>query len=328
MKNFWQNLPKPIFALAPMEGVTDTVFRRIINYCGRPTVYFTEFTNVDGLFSKGKKSVEHRLFFKPEEKPLIAQIWGMQLENYTMAAKSIVERGFDGIDINMGCPEKNVVKRGACAGLIHNPELAAQIIGATKEGAGDLPVSVKTRIGIKEIETEKWISFLLQQDLTALTVHSRTVREQSKVPAHWDQMKIVSELRNKIAPQTIILGNGDIESQEQAEQMVKQYQIDGVMIGRGIFHDPFLFNGDKKLEDLDFDERMKLLLHHSELFEAEWASGSEEPPAQRGPEKHFEILRKYYKIYTHGLPNAGELREKFMTTKNLDDVKAILKDLG
>src|SRR5687768_11428242 len=120
MKSFWKDLQKPIFALAPMEGVTDTVFRRVINYCGKPSVYFTEFTNVDGLFSKGRKEVEHRLIFKKEEKPLIAQIWGMQPENYTKAAEMIVKMGFDGIDINMGCPERNVVRRGACSGLIHN----------------------------------------------------------------------------------------------------------------------------------------------------------------------------------------------------------------
>lgn len=314
MKSFWKDLPKPIFALAPMEGVTDTVFRRIINYCGRPTVYFTEFTNVDGLFSKGKEHVEHRLFFKPEEKPLVAQIWGMKPENYTKAAEKIGEMGYDGIDINMGCPEKSVVARGACAGLIHNPQLAGEIIAATKAGAGDLPVSVKTRIGIKEIETERWISFLLEQNIDALTVHLRTVREMSKVTPHYDEMGKVVSLRNKIAPETIILANGDIESHEQGKEIVNKYGIEGVMIGRGIFKNPYLF-ANKSLEDLTFEQRMELLLKHSELFEDEW-----------GQNKHFEILRKFYKIYTLGLPNASELREKLMTTKNLDQVKTILSE--
>ncbi len=314
MKNFWKDLQKPIFALAPMEGVTDTVFRRVIAECGKPTVFFTEFTNVDGLFSKGKKEVEHRLLFRPEEKPLIAQIWGMNPENYTKAAKKIVEMGFDGIDINMGCPEKGVVKRGACAGLIHHPDLAAEIIAAVKAGAGNLPVSVKTRIGIAQIETEPWISHLLKQNLDALTVHLRTAREMSKVPVHPEELPKIVELKNKISPKTILLANGDIENLDQANKMIKKYKIDGVMVGRGIFHDPFLFNGKKKLENLTFEQRMKLLLDHSQLFEEEW-----------GKNKNFAILRKFYKIYTHGLPGASTLREKLMTTKNLDDVKTVLK---
>lgn len=324
MKTFWQDLPRPIYILAPMEGVTDTVFRRVINLCGRPTVYFTEFTNVDGLFSKGKKAVEHRLFFKPEERPLIAQIWGMKPENYTLAAEKIVEMGFDGIDINMGCPEKSVVHRGACAGLIHNHTLAGEIIAATKAGAGSLPVSVKTRIGIKEIELEEWISFLLEQNIDALTVHARTVKEMSHVPAHWDQFKKVVELKDKISPTTIIIGNGDIESQKQAKDLIKKYKIDGVMVGRGIFKNPFLFAG-KSLENLSYDDRMNLLLQHSVLFEKEWALGPEDPTLGRTV-KHFEILRKFYKIYTLGLPNATDLREKLMTTKNVDDVKKIISE--
>src|SRR3989344_3336791 len=249
MKNFWHELPKPIYVLAPMEGVTDTVFRRVINYCGRPTVYFTEFTNVDGLFSKGAKQVEHRLMFTPEEKPLIAQIWGMRPENYTKAAIKIKEMGFDGIDINMGCPEKNVVKRGACAGLIHNPKLVAEIIEATKEGANSLPVSVKTRLGIGEIETEEWVSFLLKQSLNALTIHLRTAREMSGPPPHWEELPKAVALRNEINPKTILLANGDIESVTEAKEIVKKFGIDGVMIGRGIFKNPFLFEDKRRIEE-------------------------------------------------------------------------------
>ena len=296
-----------------MEGVTDTVFRRVINYCGRPAVYFTEFTNVDGLASIGKKEVEHRLLFEQEEKPLIAQIWGMKPENYTLAAKQIVEMGFDGIDINMGCPEKNVVKRGACAGLIHNPTLAAEIISATKKGAKDLPISIKTRIGIKDIETEDWFSFLFEQELDALTVHLRTVREMSNVPPHWEELLKIVELRNKISPTTVLLANGDVNTVSEANKIIEEYKIDGVMIGRGIFKDPFLFSKTKTLSELSFDARMRLLIRHSTLFEEVW-----------GPNKHFEILRKFYKIYTLGLPNAGEIREKLMQTNNLDEVRTIV----
>lgn len=299
--------------MAPMEGVTDTVFRRVIAECGRPTVFYTEFTNVDGLFSKGRKHVEHRLLFEKSERPLVAQIWGMTPVNYTKAAQEIKEMGFDAIDINMGCPEKGVVARGACAGMIHNRELAAEIIEATKIGAPDLPISVKTRIGIQTIETEDWISFLLKQDLDALIVHSRTVSEQSRVPAHWEEMKKVVKLKNELSPNTIIIGNGDVESRDEAHEKCETYGIDGVMVGRGIFKDPYLFHPEKRLENMTKEERFKLLLHHSTLFESTWGEG-----------KNFEILRKFYKIYTHGLPNASDLREKLMQTKNLSEVKKII----
>lgn len=301
--------------MAPMEGVTDTVFRQIIASCGKPSVFFTEFTNVDGLFSKGKKEVEHRLLFEPMEKPIIAQIWGMKPENYTRAAELVERMGFDGIDINMGCPEKNVVKRGACAGLIHDQSLAAEIIAATREGS-KLPISVKTRIGIADIETEKWISFLLEQKLNALIVHPRTAREMSNVPVHWNEIEKIVALKQEISPGTLILGNGDIQNKFEAFEKIKRFDLDGVMIGRGIFHNPFFFDGGKTLEDLSIGERMDLLLRHSVLFEKTW-----------GKDKHFAILRKFYKTYTLGLPNASELRQKFMGTENLDDVRNIVREI-
>jgi len=221
----------------------------------------------------------------------------------------VEEMGFDGIDINMGCPEKNVVKRGACAGLIHNHRLVTEIINAVREGS-KLPLSVKTRIGIAEAEIEEWVPFLLSKNLDALTVHLRTVREMSHVPAHWEQASKIVKLRDELSPSTLIIGNGDVVDLKDAKTKIKDHKLDGVMIGRGIFHDPYLFNNTTKLDELDFDERMKLLLFHSELFEQEW-----------GNNKHFAILRKFYKIYTHGLPNASEMREKLMTTKNLSQVK-------
>lgn len=319
-------LPKPIFALAPMEGVTDTVFRQVIVKCGKPDVFFTEFTNVDGLFSKGHAQVEHRLLFTKKETPLIAQLWGMRPENYFKAATLVRKSGFSGIDINMGCPEKNVVKRGACAGLIHNPKLAAEIITAVKKGAGNLPVSVKTRMGIREIEIDSWIPFLLNQNIDALTVHARTVAEMSNAPAHWDKFEKVVNLKNQISPKTVILGNGDIESLEDARKLISKFNLDGVMIGRGIFKDPFLFNKTKTLTSISFDARMKLLLFHSKLFEEQWNSGklSNGKPVLS---KHFAILRKFYKVYTHGLPNASDIRKKLMETNTLEDVKKVIMNL-
>jgi tRNA-dihydrouridine synthase len=208
MKSFWQKLPKPILALAPMEDVTDTVFRRIVALCARPTVFFTEFTSVDGLFSRGREEVIRRLDYTEHERPIIAQIWGNTPELFYKAAKLIAEMKFDGVDINAGCPEKNVTARGGGACLIQDPPLMKKIIAATKEGG--LPVSVKTRLGYKKI-SDDWIQFLLEQDLDALIIHGRTAAELSKVPARWDEIAKAVKLRNDMGKNTVIIGNGDGE---------------------------------------------------------------------------------------------------------------------
>src|SRR5450755_4655517 len=189
MENFWQALEKPIFILAPMEDVTDTVLRQVIARCGKPAVFFTE-----------------------AERPLVAQIWGTQPENFFKAAKQLIEMGFDGIDLNMGCPASGVAQKGACSGLINNRPLAKEIIDATKAGAeGYIPVSIKTRLGFRAIDFE-WIAFVLAQKPAVLTVHARTVAEMSKVPAHWDQLKTVVDTRNALSSTTLIIGNGDVKS--------------------------------------------------------------------------------------------------------------------
>lgn len=315
MKNFWQTLPKPIFVLAPMEDVTDTVFRQILLTCGRPTVFFTEFTNVDGLASEGRKRVINRLQFSPEEKPLIAQIWGMKPENYFKAAQEIVEMGFDGIDINMGCPQSDVIRHGACSALIMNHTLAKEIIQATKEGAANkIPVSVKTRIGFKKNQREEWFSFLFEQNLPLLTVHGRTAAEMSKVPAHWDEIGKVVQMRNAANIETLIFGNGDIQSLEEAEEKVKKYQVDGVMVGRGIFHNPWLFDKFIDPDKKTLSDRLTLLKNHVELFEKTW-----------GNTKHFPLLKKYFKIYLSGFDGAAEIRTQFMEAENFEDVYFILK---
>lgn len=311
----WQQISRPIFILAPMEDVTDTVFRRIISSVGRPALYFTEFTNVDGFFSSGRAQVGQRLKFESEEKPLIAQIWGMKPENYFKAAQELVEMGFDGIDINMGCPQKDVVSKGACSALINNHSLAKEIIHATQEGAGKLPVSVKTRLGLKVNQREEWISFLLEQNLDALTIHGRTAQEMSAVPAHWDEIGKVVEMRNKRGFTLPIIGNGDVQSLEEAEEKVKQYRLDGIMIGRGIFHNPWLF-AKKKLEEVMLEERFDLLLAHMELFEKTW-----------GNTKPFQILKKYFKIYIADFPGASDLRARLMGTNNGDEVRKIIAEV-
>lgn len=310
--HIWNKIKSPIFVQAPMDDVTDTVFRQVIAKCGRPDIFFTEFVNVEGMMSKGRKEVQKRLEKTEIEKPIIAQIWGLNPRNYAETAKVVREMKFDGIDINMGCPQKDVVKTGACGALIKNPKLAKKIIKAVKSAAGNLPVSVKTRIGYDKIQTEEWIKFLLEQNIDALTIHLRTVKEMSKVDAHWEEMAKIVNLKNKMSPKTIIIGNGDIKSKEEGIEKYQKFGCDGIMIGRGILQNPWIFSG-KKTEDITISEKLSLMKFHILLFEKTW-----------GMQKDFNILKKFFKIYVSGFENAGEVREKFMKTKSIKEVKTLL----
>ena len=313
MKNFWQTLEKPIFILAPMEDVTDTVLRRVIARTGKPHVFFTEFTNVEGMFSKGERLVNQRLQFTEEERPLVAQIWGTKPENFYKAAKKLIDMGFDGIDLNMGCPASGVMQKGACSGLINNRPLAKEIIDATKAGAeGYLPVSIKTRLGFRAIDFA-WIQFVLEQKPAVLTVHARTVSEMSKVPAHWDKLKTVVEMRNAMHSETLIIGNGDVKSLREARQKVSEAGADGAMIGRGIFENPYLFAENVTLSDKTPEEKMHLLLEHMQLWVDTW-----------GETKHFPVLRKFFKVYASGFPGAQELRIQLMETQNPAETEQIV----
>lgn len=295
---------KPLYILAPMEDVTDIVFRRLVQECGRPSIVFTEFTNVEGLASAGNHIVVQRLKYNPDERPIIAQIWGKSPEHFYTAAQQIKKLGFDGIDLNMGCPEKKVIKNGCCAALINNHQLAHQIIEQTLAGAEGLPVSVKTRIGINRIETDTWIPFLLQHNLAAITVHGRTVKELSAVPVHWDQIAKAVELRNRSNCSTLIIANGDIMSLDQADHLIEQYHLDGVMIGRGIFHNPYLFSRNEKWKSTTLSDRLRLLQRHVQQFQETW-----------GHTKPYAVLKKYFKIYISDIEGAAELRVKFMETQ-------------
>ncbi len=314
MKTFWQDLKKPIFVLAPMEDVTDTVFRRIVASCGRPDVFFTEFTSVDGLFSEGYDYVSKRLKHTPEEYPLIAQIWGAKPENYYKAGKLLVEMGFSGIDINMGCPVKDVVKLGVCSALIKNKPLAKEIIQATKRGAGSLPVSVKTRLGFSDVELG-WHEFLLQQDVAMLTIHGRTRKQMSKVPADWDKIGEVRHLRDQIAPDTLIVGNGDVQSRSQGIELATQHGLDGVMIGRGVFHDPYVFAQDSSWITVSPEQKIALYRRHVELFAQTWQAG----------ERKIHTLNKFCKIYISDFDGAKELREQLMDATTTDELIALLQ---
>ena len=242
-KNFWQKLPQPFFCLAPMAKVTDPAFRRIITKYGKADVLWTEFVSADGLcHPKGRERLLSLLQFSKLERPIVAQIFGAKPEKIKEATKIICKLGFDGVDINLGCPDRSVEKQGAGAALMKNPKLAREIIRAAKKGGGGLPVSVKTRIGYNKNEIETWIRELLSEDLAALTVHLRTRKEMSDVPAHWEHMKRIIEIRNEMGKETLILGNGDALDLEDAKRKVAETGCDGVMLGRAIFGNPWLFN--------------------------------------------------------------------------------------
>jgi nifR3 family TIM-barrel protein len=312
MKSFWRDLPRPILALAPMEDVTDTVFRRIVAACARPTVFFTEFTSVDGLFSRGRKEVIHRLDYTENERPIIAQIWGNTPELFFKAAKLIADMKFDGVDINAGCPEKNVTSHGGGACLIQDPPLMKEIIQATKEGSGTLPVSVKTRLGYKKISGD-WIPFLLEQNLDALTIHGRTAAELSTGPAHWDEIAKAVNLRNDVGKNTVIIGNGDVVDYKDAVDKCSKFGTDGAMIGRGILHNLWVFDKNGMTHMDDHRELLRIMREHIRLFEETW-----------GRRKNFAVLRKFFKIYIQGFPHAGEIREQLMETNTGEDAAKIL----
>lgn len=309
------SLPKPFFVLAPMDDVTDTVFRQIIADTAPPDLFFTEFVNVDGLQSPGRKHLIRKLQMTAKEKPCIAQIWGLKPENYAKTVVELKEMGFAGVDINMGCPAKNVVKSGACSALIDNRELAGEIIDAVKEAAGDdFPVSVKTRLGRKEIDFS-WIEFLLNKKLNMLTIHGRTVKEMSKVPAHWDQIQKVRELRDQLSPTTLIVGNGDVESREQGEALAREHGLDGIMIGRGIFHDPYVFAKKSPFSTMSKQEKIELYTKHVKLFAETWGESGQ---------KRVQTLNKFCKVYINDFPEAKDLREKLMSATSTDELLQLL----
>jgi tRNA-dihydrouridine synthase len=313
MKNFWTELPKPFFALAPMEAVTDVVFRHVVNSAGRPDIFFTEFTSTAGYCSpKGRHSTRGRLTFTDDEQPMVVQIWGNDPEQFRAMSKDLKTMGFAGIDINMGCPVTNVASKSCGSGLIREPELAAKLIAAAKEGG--LPVSVKTRLGFSRLdEWTEWITHLLNQDIENLTIHLRTRKEMSKVDAHFELIPEIKKLRDQIAPHILLTINGDIRDRQHGEELVKKYGIDGVMIGRGIFHNPFAF--EKENQEHSREELITLL--HLQLDLHDNYSTELEP-------RKFDPLKRFFKIYIRGFDGASELRDRLMHTKTTDEVREAL----
>ncbi len=323
MANFWNALDRPIIVLAPMEDVTDTVLRELLLGIADPTalhVVMTEFVSTDGLLhKKGRRRIIHRLrvtenerrLLKEKKVRIVAQIWGNTPENYQKVIREIAaEMEFDGIDINMGCPVPKIVKRGCCAGLISNPSLAKEIIHAAKE-ASHLPVSVKTRIGLKTSTAEEWAGHLFETRPAALTFHGRTQKQMSIGLANWDEIARTARLRDQIGLDMPIIGNGDIQSLAEARAKCETHGLDGAMIGRGIFANPWLFMDEQR--ERTKEERLEMLRTHTRLFERTW-----------GRDKNFHILRHYYSIYCKGFFGAAGLRAKLMQAESITDVENIL----
>ena len=354
MNNFWEDLPRPFFVLAPMEAVTDVIFRHVVARAGAPDIWFSEFTNATGWVHAGQKAIGGRLIKTDDEQPIVAQIWGGEPGDMEQLAAHCRELGFHGIDINMGCPAKSAIKSGGSA-LIRNPTLAAEAIAAAKTAG--LPVSVKTRLGYTHIdEWREWLAHLLRQDIVNLTIHLRTKKEMSKVPAHFELIPEIIALRDEIAPGTLLTINGDVATRAHGLELVRQYPgIDGIMIGRGVFADPFCFaattatrpaqsseqsaardsDAESRSEAVSDDfggengtvnqsgesaytrkqELIELLNYHLDLYDR-YAPQTNRP---------FETLKRFFKIYIRDFDGAKELRDQLMHTKNTDEVRALLE---
>ena len=332
-QSFWDVLPRPFFVLAPMEAVTDVVFRHVVKKAGAPDLFFTEFANATGWVHAGEKAIGGRLIKTDDEQPIVAQIWGGEPGDMESFARHCAELGYNGIDINMGCPAKSAVKSGGSA-LIQKPDVAVAAIAAAKTAG--LPVSVKTRLGYSRVdEWQAWITALLQQDLAALTIHLRTKKEMSKVPAHYELIPDIKKLRDELAPETLLIINGDIRDRAHGLELVKKYGIDGIMIGRGVFQNPFCF---AKLEEygisnIEYSEAhlphttyqiphtdkpalIELLKYHLNLFDLY------QPQLQRP----FETLKRFFKIYIRDFDGASDLRDRLMHTSSTNEVRGILKN--
>jgi nifR3 family TIM-barrel protein len=323
MTNFWNNLPGPFFGLAPMEDVTDVAFRQMFAQYGRyreggrmrgPDVMWTEFTSADGLVKGGWKRLKHQLFYEENERPIVAQLFSAHPGRMREAAAICHELGFDGVDINMCCPSQTVVDNGCGSALIKKPQLAQNVIRAAREGAGGLPISVKTRTGFDEHQIEEWIPALLETNLAALSLHARNRKQMSKVPANWGLVERTRAIRDEIGVDTLIIGNGDVGSMHEAGQLARKHDIDGVMVGRGAFGNPWFFNPDIDRDELSTQKRLSVMVEHAQTFD------------KKLPDQHFAVMRKHFKAYTKGLPHANDLRNKLMQTEDSGEVKAVVSD--
>jgi len=334
--NFWNKLKTPFFVLAPMADVTDAPFRRMIakysaheradGTVGGPDVTWTEFVAADGLVRatpEGKKKLMADLIYDETERPIIAQLFSSTEEHMEYAANLCRELGFDGVDINMGCPDRSIEKQGCGAAMMRNPESAIGIIRAAKRGAkmgeeGGIPVSVKTRIGYNQDQLEEWIPMLLAENPATLVVHGRTRKEMSKVPAKWERIKRAVEIRDEMQKgaenKTVIIGNGDALSLADARQKASLSGVDGVMLGRAVFGNPWLFHPDKDVHTIPLEERLRVMVEHTELF------------TELLPFKNFSVMKKHYKAYVKDFNGAHELRAKLMEQDTAEGVREVVED--
>lgn len=365
MKNFWKELKeasrkanKPFFALAPMADVTDPAFRIIIAKYGKPDVTWTEFVSADGLaHAIGREKLLKDLAYTEAERPIVAQLFSSNPENMKYAAKLCTELGFDGVDINMGCPDRTIEKQGCGSAMIKTPDKAVEIIRAAQEGireavteaagagrtVSEIPLSVKTRVGYSKEIIDEWIPALLNENIAALTIHARTRKDLSKVPANWDYVKRVVTLRDVIVPETVIIGNGDVVDVADGIEKAARTGCEGIMIGRACFGNPWIFNqqvkvlrrgnwnqgwwlnllprnwakkimGDSRYTtaDIDIQEKLRVMVEHSELF------------CKLLPHKNFATMKKHYKAYCHGFPGAKELRIALMESPDVATVKELV----
>jgi len=312
----WQELQKPFLILAPMEGVTDVIFRQVIAHAGRPDLFFTEFTNVSSYASeKGRWNALERLEIAPTDPPIIAQIWGKNPEHFAECAKVLESLGFAGIDLNFGCPDKNVNRAGGGAAMIKTPDLALECFENARKNT-NLPVSIKTRLGWKEVdELREWLPTLLSVHPAALTVHLRTKKEMSKVPAHYELIPEIIALRNQLSPETKLIINGDIKNRAHALELHEKYpEVDGFMIGRGVFANPYCFTDHQPTQE----ELMELLKLHLKIYEKPY-------PHALSHTLPYEPLKHFFKIYINNFPGASDLRAKLMATHSVKEAKDILK---
>ncbi len=319
MTSFWSNLPRPIFAMAPMADVTDAAFRRLIARHGPPHVFWTEFVSADGLHFTREVKKRHDddnplmgiLARSEGDRPIVAQIFSAKQDMIAYGAELAERLGFDGVDLNMGCPDKTVEKQGSGASLIRKPALAAALLRAAR-AATRLPVSVKTRVGYEsDGELEDWLTAVLEAGPAALTVHLRTREELSKVPADWSRMHRAVAVRDRVAPTVPILGNGDVRDLDEARARVVQTGCDGVMLGRALFGNPWLFAG-RRPEDVSASERLAALIELADYFEA------------LKPRRNFLILRKHVKAFVAGFDGAHDLRIRLMETESAAEMRAVL----
>ena len=310
--SFWNTLPRPFFALAPMADVTDVSFRAMFAKYGKPDVFWTEFVSADGLCSLGRESLKVDLLFEENQRPIVAQLFTSKPENMYKAGMLVKELGFDGLDINMGCPDRKIEKQGCGCDMIRNPEVATAVIEAAMQTG--LPVSVKTRIGYNQNEIDSWIPTLLQTNIVALSVHLRTRKEMSKVPARWEVMSHIVALRDTLAPRTLLVGNGDVVDRADGEQKAQESGCDGIMIGRGIFGNPWLFSKKVSRNTIPIKEQLRVMVEHTKLFE------------EKLPTKSFNLMKKHYKAYVEGFSGAKELRMKLMDeAQDATDVERIIE---